>query len=173
MLNLDHIDPLQHHLICGWDRELNVIIVEEAYNKQKKDRFIPYRVHDYAAPRVFGDIAEFLIKNEWVVCEFGGKDWARECRRVGFSSTRNGKNAGELTQARLTGIFNPLNKVKVEEEWNRKKKPVLVTSPDGCSRVFDSCTEAANFFGLRKAQLSKVCKGRISHTGGYKAQFTA
>ena len=172
MLNLDHIDPLSHHLICGLDKEVNVIIVEEVYNKHKKDRFIPYRVQEYPAPRIFGDMAEFLINNEWTVCEFGGSEWRKECRRVGFSSTRNGKNAGEKTQAHLTGIFNPANKHKVEDEWGRKRKPVLITSPDGLSRMFASCAEAANFFGLRKAQISKVCNGHISHTKGYKCRFT-
>jgi hypothetical protein len=173
MFNTDHIDPRNHHLVCGLKQETNEITVTETYNKHKKDRFIPYRVKDYPSPEVFGDVAEFLVRGEWVVCEFGGKEWKRECRRVGFSSTRCGLNAGTKTQENLTGLFNPQHKQKVEQEWGRKKKAVQVTTPQGEVHNFASCKEAAAFFGLLKGQLSKVCNGHISNTKGYKAQFTA
>ena len=92
MLTLEHIDPKKHSLVCGLDNMVNAIIADESYNKSKNNRFVPYRVCEYPAPVNFGDIGEFLIFNEWVVCEFGGDAWWNESGRLGCSQTSRKKN---------------------------------------------------------------------------------
>jgi hypothetical protein len=87
MLTIEHFDPRKHPLVCGLDVEENVSVVDESYNKRKTNRFVPYRVKEYNAPRFFGDTGEFLIKNEWVVCEFGGTEWWDESGYLGCSQT--------------------------------------------------------------------------------------
>ena len=89
---LEHIDPEKGVLISGLDVRENLIIADESYNKRKTNRFVPYRVKDYPAPVNFGELGEFLIKGEWVVCEFGGAEWWEESNKIGCSQTASRKN---------------------------------------------------------------------------------
>ena len=90
-VTLEHIDPRNGILVSGLCNEYNEILASPEYNARKTNRFVPYRVCGYPAPVTFGDIDEFLIAGDWVVCEFGGPDWWEESNRVGNSSTRGGK----------------------------------------------------------------------------------
>ena len=83
MVNLEHIDPKKSKFVSGLENEYNEIIADESYNKSKNNRFVPYRVCDYPAPVTFGDVGEFLIEGEWVVCKFGGPEWWAESNRIG------------------------------------------------------------------------------------------
>jgi hypothetical protein len=83
MLSLDHIDPRKGVLISGLENDFNEVITDRSYNSRKSNRFVPYRVCGYPAPVTFGDIGEFLIEEEWVVCEFGGEIWWAESNRIG------------------------------------------------------------------------------------------
>jgi hypothetical protein len=80
-LELEHIDPRKGVLICGLKNELNEIIADSKYNNRKNCRFVPYRICDYPAPITFGDTGEFLIDNEWRICEFGGKEWWKKANK--------------------------------------------------------------------------------------------
>jgi hypothetical protein len=91
MHNLEHIDPKKSKFVSGLENDYNEIIAEEFYNKRKNNRFVPYRVCDYSSPVTFGDIGEFLIKGEWVVCEFGGELWWGESNRIGNAQVEAGK----------------------------------------------------------------------------------
>jgi hypothetical protein len=91
MLNLEHIDPKKSKFVSGLENDYNEIIADESYNKRKNNRFVPYRVCDYPAPVTFGDIGEFLIEEEWVVCEFGGELWWAESNRIGNAQVEGGK----------------------------------------------------------------------------------
>lgn len=42
--NVDHIDPLQHWLVCGLHVETNLQILTESENSSKRNDFIPYRI---------------------------------------------------------------------------------------------------------------------------------
>jgi hypothetical protein len=84
-LTLEHIDPRNGELVCGLCNEFNEILASRSYNARKNNRFVPYRVCDYPPPITFGDIGEFLIKGEWIICEFGGTEWWLESNRVGNS----------------------------------------------------------------------------------------
>lgn len=84
---VDHIDPLKNELICGLDISSNVIESCLKYNKAKSNAFTPYRVCSLPPPQKFGDLAEFLINNEWVVCSFGGNKWWKEAKKLGYSRT--------------------------------------------------------------------------------------
>lgn len=90
-LTLEHIDPRKGVLVCGLCNEFNEIFADLSYNSRKTNRFVPYRVCNYPAPITFGDIGEFLIQNEWTVCEFGGTEWWSESNQIGNSTTWRGK----------------------------------------------------------------------------------
>jgi hypothetical protein len=92
MFTVEHIDPKNGVLVSGLDIDINVIIAEENYNKRKNNRFVPYRVKTYPAPVNFGEMGEFLIEGEWVVCEFGGPEWWAESTKIGCSQTSARKN---------------------------------------------------------------------------------
>lgn len=91
MVNLEHIDPRKSKFVSGLENDYNEIIADESYNKSKNNRFVPYRVCDYPAPVTFGDVGEFLIENEWVVCEFGGTEWWAESNRIGNAQVEAGR----------------------------------------------------------------------------------
>lgn len=85
--SLEHIDPRNGNLVSGLENSFNERVVDYRYNCRKTNRFVPYRVCDYPAPEFFGDIGEFLIGGDWVVCEFGGKEWWEESNKIGCSQT--------------------------------------------------------------------------------------
>ena len=91
MVNLEHIDPRKSKFVCGLENDYNEIIADESYNKSKNNRFVPYRVCDYPPPVTYGDIGEFLIEEEWVVCEFGGPKWQAESNRIGNAQVEAGR----------------------------------------------------------------------------------
>ena len=88
MLTLEHIDPRNGVLVSGLENDFNEVMADRSYNSRKTNRFVPYRVCDYRAPVTFGDIGEFLIENQWVVCEFGGDTWWVESNRIGNSQVQ-------------------------------------------------------------------------------------
>ena len=91
MVNLEHIDPRKSKFVCWLKNDYNEIIADESYNKSKNNRFVPYRVYDYPAPVTFGDVGEFLIDGEWVICEFGGPKWQAESNRIGNAQVEAGR----------------------------------------------------------------------------------
>ena len=85
----DHIDPLNSDHVCGLDIDLNKITETVSYNAAKSNKFVPYRIELFGAPKRFGDIGEFLINDQWVVCEFGGDKWHAETRRIGCAQNKH------------------------------------------------------------------------------------
>jgi hypothetical protein len=133
MVNLEHIDPRKSKFVCGLKNDNNEIIADESYNKSKNNRFVPYRVHDYPAPVTFGDVGEFLIDREWVICEFGGPKWQAESNRIGNAQVeagrrgiRSGRNAEpgvmreralkavEVNKMTSTGVYGLSREDRVE-----------------------------------------------------------
>ena len=92
MFTIEHIDPEKGVLISGLNVRQNLTVADESYNKSKTNRFVPYRVCEHPAPNFFGDIGEFLIKGEWVVCGFGGPEWWEESNHIGCSQTSRKKH---------------------------------------------------------------------------------
>ena len=107
MVNLEHIDPRKSKFVSGLENDYNEIIADESYNKSKNNRFVPYRVCDYPAPVTFGDVGEFLIENEWVVCEFGGTEWWAESNRIGNAQVEAGR-IGARNQPREAKVLGGL-----------------------------------------------------------------
>ena len=99
-LSVEHIDPITHKSICGLKNSFNEVVATVSYNARKQNRFVPYRVSTHPAPTTFGDVAEFLIENSWVVCEFGGETWWAESSRLGCGS--NTGNDWERTELHRT-----------------------------------------------------------------------
>jgi hypothetical protein len=85
--SVDHVDPINHTLVCGLKNQHNEVEAGYSYNSRKTNHFVPYRVCGFPAPNYFGDFGEFLINDEWVVCEFGGSTWWEESNRVGNNHT--------------------------------------------------------------------------------------
>lgn len=104
-LTLEHIDPRNHRLISGLKNEFNEIVADYSYNSRKTNRFVPYRVCEYSAPTTFGDIGEFLINGQWVICEFGGKTWWDESNIIGHSQTKPASDK-QKKSAQKTGLAN-------------------------------------------------------------------
>lgn len=125
LITIDHIDPVNGVLVCGLDVESNRLPQSLSYNARKINRFVPYRTCDYPPPVAFGDTCEFLIGEDWVVCEFGGPEWWEESNRVGNACTKAGGKAvegglgihsqtaekccalGQMTVEEQIGIHNP------------------------------------------------------------------
>lgn len=107
MLSLEHIDPRDSKLVCGFRSPCNEIWVDPSYNARKTNRFVPYRVYNHPAPVKFGDTGEFLVNGEWVVCEFGGEIWWEESNRLGNSCVNGGKTQGNFCVETHTGMFTP------------------------------------------------------------------
>lgn len=89
---MDHIDPLKSKFICGLDTLENVVQSNVEYNKAKSNAFVPYRICSMSSPKAFGDIGEFLINGDWVICTFGGNKWWEEAKRIGYSRTNTRKS---------------------------------------------------------------------------------
>jgi hypothetical protein len=104
MINLEHIDPKKSNWVSGLENGFNEILADESYNKSKNNRFVPYRVCDCPAPTTFGDIGEFLINDEWVVCEFGGDTWWKESNRIGNAQVEAGRK-GSKSQPREAKVL--------------------------------------------------------------------
>jgi hypothetical protein len=93
-LTLEHIDPRNGVLVSGLENSFNEILADYSYNSRKQNRFVPYRVCDHPAPVTFGDVGEFLIRGEWVVCEFGGPEWWDQSSENGCGAVEGGKVTG-------------------------------------------------------------------------------
>jgi hypothetical protein len=107
MINLEHIDPRKSKFVSGLENDYNEIIADEFYNKSKNNRFVPYRVCEHPAPVTFGDIGEFLIEGEWVVCEFGSPEWWAESNRIGNAQVEAGR-IGVRNQPREAKVLGGL-----------------------------------------------------------------
>ena len=107
MVNLEHIDPRKSKFVSGLKNDYNEIIADESYNKSKNNRFVPYRVCDYPAPVTFGDVGEFLIESEWMVCVFGGPEWWTESNRIGNAQVEAGR-IGVRNQPREAKVLGGL-----------------------------------------------------------------
>jgi len=112
MVNLEHIDPKKGKFVSGLENEYNEIIADESYNKSKNNRFVPYRVCDYPAPVTFGDVGEFLIEGEWVVCKFGGPEWWAESNRIGNAQVEAGR-VGVRNQPREAKVLGGIRGTEV------------------------------------------------------------
>lgn len=115
MVNLEHIDPRKSKFVCGLKNDYNEIIADESYNKSKNNRFVPYRVHDYPAPVTFGDVGEFLIDREWVICEFGGPKWQAESNRIGNAQVEAGRIGGrsQPREAKVLGGIRGTEAIRI------------------------------------------------------------
>lgn len=120
-VSLEHIDPRNGTLVSGLCNEYNEVFADSTYNARKSNRFVPYRVCAYPPPITFGDIGEFLIGGEWLVCEFGGPEWWEESNQVGNSHTEGGKK----TMGGGLGIHSPKNKATNSDRGKKAVKEGL------------------------------------------------
>ncbi len=120
--SLEHIDPRNGVLVCGLCNELNEVLAQHSWNSAKQNRFVPYRVCEYPAPVNPGDIGEFLIQGEWVVCEFavkGGQWWA-EANNVGCGSTQKHTPESVMKMRKPKTLSHRQNMRKPKSETHRK-----------------------------------------------------
>ena len=178
MLTLEHIDPRKGALVSGLENEFNEIIADATYNKSKNNRFVPYRVCDHPAPVTYGDIGEFLIEGEWVVCEFGGLTWLDESNRIGNSQINCAKlPASDLCKKKarercrkLGAKSGPINcKKACAAAAIVKRKPVFLTLIEtGDEFEFASQIDACRAFNLSPGCVSMVLSGQLKkHKGFY------
>ena len=102
---VEHIDPRNHSLVCGLKGMENEIICDHSWNSAKQNRFVPYRVCEFSAPINSGDLGEFFINGEWIVCEFAVKDglWWAEANKIGCGSSTKGGRKAEASRKNLSG----------------------------------------------------------------------
>jgi hypothetical protein len=117
MLTLEHIDPCNGVLVSGLRNQFNEVLADDSYNYRKTNRFVPYRVCEYPAPVTFGDIGEFLISGEWVVCEFGGDAWWAESNRIGNSQVQKPFSGKKRTEE-----WKENNSKLHKENWKKRDK---------------------------------------------------
>lgn len=165
MQSLEHIDPRDSKFICGLENQYNEIWVDESYNARKTNRFVPYRVNGYPAPMTFGDIGEFLINLEWVVCEFGGETWWEESNRLGNSCIHGGKTQGRRAVESRVGLFSPeyQNSLKLIEDrrkigLRRFSEKTGIFDPDYINS--DKYREDKSKAGKAASSESKAAAGR-------------
>lgn len=172
----DHIDPRNGEHVCGLDVPENLAEVTLFHNKRKINRFVPYRVKTHPAPRVFGDLCEFLIRGEWVVCEFGGEVWWEESNILGNGHTKgkcvmtpehietNRKAAIKLAQERGIEFHRSMQKKSVPHT----SEPVMVTTPEGDVYLCCSKAEASKRFKLHRSHMCDVFNGKRDHVKHHK-----
>ena len=176
MLTLEHIDPRNSDHICGLENEFNEVIADFTYNIRKNNRFVPYRICDYPAPITFGDVGEFLIEDDWVVCEFGGKLWKDETNRIGCSFTKAvptsevAKKGGQA-QGKLNVENGHLAMAREEAFKATRKKVKLTHIATNKVYFFSSQSEAARTLGLNQSKISRCCGNPEFTTKGYKAEL--
>lgn len=120
-LSLEHIDPIDHLLVCGLKVTLNEVIAEASYNYSKANLFVPYRIHDYPAPVHPGDLGEFWINGGWVVTEFIGEWWWHEANKLSNARTfGRGSNfdSTPMWESRITQVENEFGVHIVVCSWD-------------------------------------------------------
>jgi hypothetical protein len=138
-LSVEHIDPRNGVLVSGLCNEFNEVIADLSYNARKTNRFVPYRVLHHKAPVTFGDVGEFLIGGEWVVCEFGGEIWWAESNRVGNAcvegSRKRSKSAHSGKDEFGRSVLGVKNAERLHLEKNEQGKSVNAVKAGKASRA--------------------------------------
>jgi hypothetical protein len=167
---LEHIDPEKGVLVSGLSVRENLIIAEESYNKRKTNRFVPYRVKDYPAPVTFGEVGEFLIEGEWLICEFGGPEWWAESNQIGCSQTSSRKN---FVSSRVFFDGDRWNKEIRQKMSESAKRPEAqpahkkaaqsraVSETNSKKQPCPQCGFLMNVGNLTKHLKGTRCKGRV------------
>lgn len=176
--SLEHIDPQNHHLVCGLCNEFNEVLADLSYNKRKNNRFVPYRVNEHSAPVMFGDTGEFLIEDEWVICEFGGEVWWKESNRLGNSqincaqlpASKKCKQKARENMRKIGVKAGPINVKKATAAATIKNRNAVILSRSDEYYHFESQSEAVQAFNLSHGCLSMVLSGSLTHHKGFTAR---
>ena len=184
MINLEHIDPKKSKWVSGLENDFNEILADESYNKSKNNRFVPYRVGDYPAPVNSGDLGEFLINGEWVVCEFNVKEgiWWKESNRIGNAQVEGGRRGSQnqpleskvlggqkgtqVIKEKGVGIYG----LTLEERVENGKKSGAIVRDLGLGihapgvKTFETCSKGGKIGGAVTRDSGKLRE--ISRLGG-------
>jgi len=160
----DHIDPKRGALVCGLDTKSNLAPISHSANSAKTNRFVPYRVHTLEAPRVYGDLCEFLIKGEWTACVFGEKEWWDESNLIGNGDVTGGKTQGDVN--RDNGHWDDLKKVA---HLAICKGVLLTRLDDGHVFYFPTRAAACQKFKLHATLLRDTLNGKRHSYNGFTA----
>lgn len=93
LISLDHRDPIwkegrDYQLVCGLDNEFNYRYDTVGNNSRKSNRFLPWREYD-GFPEKPGDLAYFLVNNEWVLMPWLSKEWFEASKGTSGESKNN------------------------------------------------------------------------------------
>ncbi len=176
---VEHIDAKQAHLVCGLDVPANITQLTFGDNVSKQNRFVPYRVATHPAPREWGDVCEFLINEEWVVCAYVGEVWWEEATRIGCGQTSGRGQPSPLSPTHLNANREAASKLATERgierhRWFQKHSvphtsaPVEVITPDGDVYFLHSKTEASQRFHLHRTMMCRHFNGELESVKGYK-----
>ena len=187
-ITIDHIDPRNGVLVCGLDVPSNTLHTTFLYNTRKQNRFVPYRLDLFPQPQYFGDVCEFLIDNEWVVCEFGGELWWTQSSKngCGVCHTNRGYKTGKLTEETVDGMrqrgrTQGVKNIKTGHMkkmgklgWRSRRKPVLVTRlSDGHVFLCQTRSDVSKQFDIHPKILIDCLGGKRDpqHNGFYFENF--
>jgi len=140
-LTLEHIDPVDHPLVCGLRVAQNEIIAEASYNYSKANLFVPYRICDYSAPLNPGDLGEFWINGGWVITEFVGEWWWHEANKLSKARTFGRGSDFDSTSMWMERIN------QIETEFGAQ---IIVCSWDGKLRKAHECRKFCPTHGHSK-----------------------
>lgn len=138
MAHIDHIDPTwkegrDYQLVCGLDVVYNMEERDPTLNRQKSNRFIPWRwSRDEigGVPVNPGDFCLFLDfnTNEWVLEEFMGTWWFEQSRLWGFCGTNISEEAKRKMSEERTGVKRSAKTCqKISEKRRGRVYPTLYT----------------------------------------------
>jgi len=127
MSTLDHLDPVwfepgkEDQEICGLDLSCNYREVDISENSRKSDRFLPYRfIGDQLPPCQSGDLALFLVNEEWCLIPFLGDEWyAETTRRGNYHQARMGRKMAEEEKGFIQWRSRQTEEVIQQHEQNR------------------------------------------------------
>jgi len=154
-VEIDHIDPRKGKLVCGLHVLSNLRVQPNDKNNRKNNYFVPYRIDVFPAPAHDGDMCEFLVNGEWLVCEFLGETWKTESKKIGGGSEDGGKTCGRTHYENKTGWFNP----EVRERARRNSMRRVTAVKDGRHVQFPSIKEASAFLQVSRRTIQNCLAG--------------
>jgi hypothetical protein len=178
---IDHIDPRWeegrgYQLVCGLDCPLNYREENRIQNTVKSNRFLPWRwSRDEigVVPTEPGDLAWFLVGEEWVLMEFLSDEWfALTSKTCGAS--QGGRVSGPKTYSALVNYYqeNPEARRRHSLLGVEVTKEVFRQNPGEAYRRFSVGGKLKEYLQSEEHKKNCVAAGHASTKEKYRCLDT-
>jgi hypothetical protein len=121
VISLDHREPIwkenrDYQLVCGLDNKFNHRQDSVSNNSKKSNRFLPWREYN-GFPEEPGDLAYFLVDNEWVLMPWLSEEWFKASKGTSGESKNNVGNPKGNPQ----NLLAYLERCKKDPELERQR----------------------------------------------------